>query len=82
MKRTKYDKLAKFVLQLSKERNGHVYVSKVKAHSGDSGNDEADRLAKQGTMSDKILILPDEFMSVDEWIKHHEYLQVSTHETI
>jgi ribonuclease HI len=76
MKRTKYDKLAKFVLQLSKERNGHVYVSKVKAHSGDPGNDEADRLAKQGTMSDKILVLPDEFMSVDEWFKHHEYLQV------
>ena len=77
MKRTKYDKLAKFVLQLSKERDGHVYVSKVKAHSGDPGNDEADRLAKQGTMSDKILILPDEFMSVDEWFKHHEYLQVN-----
>ena len=76
MKRTKYDKLAKFVLQLSKERNGHVYVSKVKAHSGDPGNDEADRLAKQGTVSDKLLILPDEFASVDEWFIHHEYLRV------
>ena len=76
MKRTKYDKLANFVLQLSKERNGHVYVSKVKAHSGDPGNDEADRLAKQGTMSDRLIILPDEFASVDEWFKHHEYLRV------
>ena len=71
MKRTKYDKLAKFVLQLTKERNGHVYVSKVKAHSGDPGNDEADRLAKQGTMSNKIIVLPDEFSSIDEWFKHH-----------
>jgi len=70
-KNTKYDKLAKFVLQLSKERNGHVYVSKVAAHSGDAGNDEADRLAKLGTTSDKILVLPDEFSSVDEWFKHH-----------
>jgi ribonuclease HI len=48
----------------------------VKAHSGDPGNDEADRLAKQGTMSDKLIILPDEFASVDEWFKHHEYLRV------
>ena len=76
MKRTKYDKLAKFVLQLSKERNGHVYVSKVKAHSGDPGNDEADRLAKQGTMSDRLVVLPDEFSNIDEWFIHHEYLRV------
>lgn len=76
MKRTKYDKLAKYVLQLSKERNGNVYVSKVKAHSGDPGNDEADRLAKQGTMSDTIVVLPDEFSSIDEWFKHHVDMKI------
>ena len=36
----------------------------------------ADRLAKLGAMSDKLLVLPDEFVSVDEWFKHHEYMQV------
>lgn len=76
MKRTKYDKLAKFVLQLTKDRNGHVYVTKVKAHSGDPGNDEADRLAKQGTMSNKIIVLPDEFSSVDEWFKYHVDMKI------
>lgn len=76
MKRTKYDKLANFVLQLSLERDGHVYVSKVKAHSGDQGNDEADRLAKLGTVSSNLVIPPDEFTSVDEWFRYHEYLRV------
>ena len=76
MKRTKYDKLSKFVLQLTEERFGGVYVSKVKAHSGDPGNDEADRLAKQGTLSDTIIIPPDEFASVGEWFDHHKYLRV------
>lgn len=76
-KRTKYDKLAKFVLQLTKKRNGHVYVSKVKAHSGDPGNDEADRLAKQGTMSNNIIVLPDEFSSIDEWYKHHIDMKIT-----
>lgn len=75
-KRTKYDKLAKFVLQLAEERLGNVYVSKVKAHSGDRGNDAADRLAKTGTTSDTILVCPDEFESVEAWYKYHMDLRI------
>lgn len=78
-KRTKYDKLAKFVLQLTEERLGNVYVSKVKAHSGDKGNDAADRLAKTGTTSDTILICPDEFESVKAWYKYHADLRIEVY---
>ena len=66
-KRTKYDKLAKFVLELVAEREGTVYVAKVKAHSGVPGNEAADRLAKLGTTSKNEFVLPDEFCTLDEW---------------
>lgn len=76
-KKTKYDKLSKFVLQLAQERFGNIYISKVKAHSGDPGNDEADKLAKMGTMSDVLYVLPDEFETLDSWFEYHTYLRLS-----
>jgi len=66
-KKTKYDKLAEFVLQLVSERSGNIFVTKVKAHSGNRGNDMADRLAGIGTNSSIEFVLPDEFSSLDEW---------------
>jgi len=76
-KKTKYDKLSKFVHQLAKERFGNIYLSKVKAHSGDPGNDEADYLAKIGTESGVLYVLPDEFESIDAWFQHHKDLRLS-----
>jgi ribonuclease HI len=76
-KKNKYDKLSKFVLQLAQERLGNIYISKVKAHSGDPGNDEADKLAKMGTMSDVLYVLPDEFDTIDAWFEYHKYLRLS-----
>jgi ribonuclease HI len=69
-KKNKYDKLAAFTLQLVKERNGNVYISKVKAHSGNIGNTYADKLAKDGSASNYEFIMPDEFSSIDEWVKY------------
>jgi len=71
MKRSKYDKLAQYVLKLAYEREGNIYVSKVKAHSGNEGNERADRLAKEGTSCDFMFVLPDEFESIDSWARHH-----------
>ena len=76
-KKTKYDKLSKFVLQLAKERFGNIYITKVKAHSGDPGNNEADYLARMGTTSDVLYVLPDEFETIDSWFQHHKYLRLS-----
>jgi ribonuclease HI len=70
-KKTKYDKLAAFTLQLVSERKGNVYISKVKAHSGNIGNVYADKLAKDGSSSKYEFILPDEFSSIDEWVKYN-----------
>jgi ribonuclease HI len=66
-RRTKYDKLAQFVMDIVAERRGNVFVSKVKAHSGNAGNDAADSLARIGTRSDTEFVLPDEFTSLEEW---------------
>lgn len=66
-KRTKYDKLAKFILEYVSERQGSVFVTKVKAHSGNVGNEAADSLAKLGTSSDTEFVFPDEFSNLDEW---------------
>ena len=70
-KKNKYDKLAAFTLQLVSERKGNVYISKVKAHSGNIGNVYADKLAKDGSSSKYEFILPDEFSSIDEWVKYN-----------
>jgi len=70
-KRSKYDKLAAFTLQLVKERKGNVYICKVKAHSGNIGNTFADKLAKDGSESIYEFIMPDEFSSIDEWVKYN-----------
>ncbi|ABU44036.1 RNase H [Paramecium bursaria Chlorella virus NY2B] len=69
-KRNKYDKLSSFTLQLANERKGNVYISKVKAHSGNIGNTYADKLAKDGSNSAYEFIMPDEFSSIDEWMKY------------
>ncbi|ABT14946.1 hypothetical protein NY2A_B547R [Paramecium bursaria Chlorella virus NY2A] len=69
-KKTKYDKLASITLQLARERKGEVYISKVKAHSGNIGNTHADKLAKDGTDSDYEFVMPDEFSNIDEWMKY------------
>ncbi|AGE54604.1 RNase H [Paramecium bursaria Chlorella virus KS1B] len=70
-KRNKYDKLSSFTLQLVKERKGNVYISKVKAHSGNIGNTFADKLAKDGSESIYEFVMPDEFSSIDEWVKYN-----------
>jgi ribonuclease HI len=77
MKRSKYDKLAKYVLQLAYEKEGNIYVSKVKAHSGNEGNERADALAKEGTSCDFMFVLPDEFESIDSWARYHNQSSVS-----
>jgi len=73
-KKSKYDKLASFTLKLARERKGNVYISKVKAHSGNIGNEYADELAKDGTESTLSFILPDEFSSIDEWAKYNNVI--------
>lgn len=70
-KKNKYDKLAAFTLQLVEERKGNVYIAKVKAHSGNIGNTYADKLAKIGASSNYEFIMPDEFSSIDEWVKYN-----------
>jgi len=65
----KYRVLTERVLQALEEREGPAFFSKVKAHSGNAGNELADRLAGAGEGG--LYVPPDEYSSLFEWRRDH-----------
>jgi ribonuclease HI len=67
----KYERLTQLILRAGRSRKGATSVCKVKAHSGNEGNDLADALAAEGTRSAYAFELPRDGDDLDIWRARH-----------
>jgi ribonuclease HI len=67
----KYERLTQLILRAGRSRKGATSVCKVKAHSGNEGNELADALAAEGTQSAYAFELPRDGDDLDIWRARH-----------
>lgn len=69
-KNRKYARLARMTLDLIAARPGDTTFRKVKAHSGNEGNEYADALASAShARFGGEFVIPDEYTTIREWIR-------------
>ena len=69
-KNRKYARLARMTLDLIAARPGDTTFRKVKAHSGNEGNEYADSLASAShARFGGEFVLPDDYSMIDEWFR-------------
>lgn len=67
----KYERLAQLILRAGRSRPASTSVCKVKAHSGNEGNELADALAAEGTRSAYAFELPRVGDDLNAWRERH-----------
>lgn len=67
----KYDRLARLIRRVAESRRGSASICKVKAHSGNEGNELADALAAEGTLSAYAIDLPRDGDDLSAWRERH-----------